>query len=463
MNVEGECSIWETATACYLGIGYALFCLYLKSIIGLAALGILVLFLGERYRKARGGNLGVPRGWLALAAFFSIILVLATGTLGLGYGSEQSDYKHHNKKLNDLSDMSWPVVYDEKWALNYYLAFFLPPAAFGKALSSYEAARVGWYLWTVVGVFLGFAQLFALFRTWKRGFAGVLILFFLFILYSGWDWLGWQIFRGRIPGFPHHLEWYLPGKAQYSSFITALVFSPHHFVPSLIVAPIALFGGAGTALVLIALSFAYSPFAAAGLLALWAAARIGREDGLPERGRIWTAVLLVIPSALFFSLHDPNRTVLPQYIFEAATVAGFLLCDLGPFIAAALILGAHKGRGGRTLAIIVLVLLVLPAFKYGNTRANDIVMRVSVPLLMGLMLLILSRLSKQSNRAVALAAVLMLLLGIATPLHELGRTSTGDFHYKPGKRSIDSMHWADIAGAVDFGSTPLDIITMPLW
>jgi hypothetical protein len=146
-----------------------------------------------------GGHLGSHRQVLALAA---LAVALAWFTGAGGFAHQTTDWFKHNAILHDLTEQPWPVAYrgEPDLGLSYYVAYYLPAAAVGKAFG-WWAANVALLAWTAVGTFLALAWVRELVGGTKRyamiaffGWCGLDIVGILvYPLVIGGSFVDWQV------------------------------------------------------------------------------------------------------------------------------------------------------------------------------------------------------------------------------------------------------------------------------
>lgn len=185
-------------------------------------------------------EVSVPAGSLVSLACFVVILLLISG-VGAFTGYQNGDPARSNAIMSDLVYNDWPVTYNDGGCVsvqNYYYAAFLIPALVGKAFMSFRVAEVVLFFWIALGmVLMGLFLLIVLNnRRWY--------VFLLLAGFSGLDVIGVIINQpGMFDGAVHLDHWakyanksYGNFIANYQSFGTAVNWSIHHYVTSMIVA-----------------------------------------------------------------------------------------------------------------------------------------------------------------------------------------------------------------------------------
>jgi hypothetical protein len=466
-SVRPGFTAWQLSSIAYLALPFLMFFAYQRSVASVLGLGGVVLAAAS-IRKAGMRRTGLPKRAVALCALLAAASAFLAGDMSWVYGLESYDWAKHNTVLNDLIRYDWPVRYTSDTSLNYYLALYLPAAAVGKASSSYYAAKVALSWWIVLGLFLGYVNVLEFLSIPGNRLAAAFLGMFLFISYSGWDWLTHLLVSGSVPPYPLHLEWGAGEyNAQYSSFVSALRFAPHHLIAALIVVPLALSLPASPLLCLLPVSALWSTLVPIGLLPVFIVRLLaisGKKFSLPAPKDLLSLLLACAPVVAFYAMHRPVDLA-PVVTITPNAYLIFLASELGPYVAAALILYPLIKPHRLLFFSAVCVLMVLPSLKWGREGFNDVVMRVSLPLLMSTVLLILRALFRERNRVASGLVVLLLLCGIPTPLHEFGAVAAGQQELKPPGEPI--IRWGGWMGAQYVGrvrsiNPVLDLMQRPL-
>ena len=384
---------------------------------------------------------------LVVSGLLALVWVAFSGVGGLGAPS--FDWVKHFSVLRDLIVERWPVIYQDPTTagiylgrpLVYYVGYYLPAAAFGKAFG-WTAGNVAIAVWTWLGLVLTFQWLGKLAR--PRSFA---LLIVLFVFFSGLDvvgnWLNGIAFK---PG--DHIEWWTDWFFQYPSNTSQLFWVPQHALPAWL----------GTSLLLDRLTDArpddlsrglavsyhwapllcliWSPFAVLGFIPLWSwNVWKNRREFLGHWSMLAFAVLAVL---IFGSFYRSNHAEFPKHeqisrlLQHPKGVAYYLeLVVLDVLIVSLLPLAVADRQPWRRLLWCCLgCLLVFPLYRIGHY--NDLVMRASMPVLFCLFLCWARALPlalQNRQRTVLLAAAAVYLLGAVTPMNEFLRTSRGlGFH-----------------------------------
>jgi hypothetical protein len=271
------------ASLIYLLLPVALFLAgWLRWTLALPLLALLLLALRaivrgtDRPVAVEGERIGRPGRRLRQLVPLLVIATLLLGMSGTGgVGYQDTDWLKHNAVLKDLIDRPWPVTYEfdgQQIPLVYYVAYYLPAAAVGKALG-WAAANWALLAWSLGGAILTLLwfQLLA-----RRADRRTLLLFAVF---SGLDIAG-QLFTRQViapirPEVGALLTWtHLEGWAvgwQYSANATLLFWVPNQALAGWLATGLIAYGLLNPsreldALFCTSLVAFWSPFVALGLL-----------------------------------------------------------------------------------------------------------------------------------------------------------------------------------------------------
>ncbi len=421
----------------YLALPVALFlCGWLKIWLGIPVAALLALAVVWHVRGEDAGDAVELGRWPAALAMLAALAlwVFLSGQGGYFYQS----YDHHwrNAIFHDLIDQPWPVRYEQTGAaLVYYLVYWLPAAAVGKAFG-WAAANAALYLWSLLGV--GLCALLLLRELQARTLGERLLIVAALALFSGLDVLGMamqQMSTGRANW--QHLEWWA-GYYQFSSNSTQLFWVYNQTVaPWLATVLLLRQRRAGGMALLCALTLPYAPMPFVGLLPLALAQVVRALRGRARDFWPWlrgalepqtaAALAIGIVFALYFSSNaaagsgrSPWFWASAQPLWAAVSMYGFfLLLEVG----VPLLVLWHCDHRQPMLRAVAATLALCPLFAVG--QASDFCMRASIPALMVLMVLCLRALLDARRvrrfRPAIVALALCLLLGAATPLTEIKR------------------------------------------
>ena len=382
-------SLLDVATGAYLALPVLAFCMWFKPVF---AMGLAAMLCYGFHRAVSGADwrrLDLPIPVLAALALLALAWVSLGGAGHFFYANH--DWLTRDAVLRDLSLTGWPPSYETSQAaplilrapLGYYLPASLAGAAWG-----IHFANMALYVWTSLGFFLVLAGAVSLFETSRQRILCTALL----LLFGGLDLPGQVMLWRTVPELGQHLEWW-SGFAQYSSNSTLLYWVPNHALPAWLAMLLILRHWrkpelAGIAPLLGSCVPFWSPLAAIGSLPFFLLGIDWCRDFrkiaslrtlLPSAfvalvcARYLTMGSAHIPGGWLFDGSNKGEAFLSLY-------AVFCLLEFG--ILAMVLLRLRAFGMAQTLAVIVLCLLPLYRFGYGN----DFVMRASIPALLVLAL-----------------------------------------------------------------------------
>lgn len=175
---------------------------------------------------------------IAIAAVIALVWCFIGGQGGFLH--QTTDHNMRNAIFRDMIRFPWPVIYDGDQILSYYIAQWIVPALFGKAVLSmtgsvnaaFMAGRIALLIWSSVGIFI--ALLLVSLITASNQKARIILSSLMLIFFSGLDIIGSLFYRNTTSFF--HLEWWAGNNfAQFSSFTTCLFWVYNQFIVSLII------------------------------------------------------------------------------------------------------------------------------------------------------------------------------------------------------------------------------------
>ena len=416
-----------------------------------AALAAACALHGRRAAEANFFGDGEDALRLSVWALLAVIACALLWTFFSGIGGmfyQNEDHYGRNAILHDLLEHPWPVRFEgTRYALTYYIAYWMLPALAGKGAALlggegmlWPVANAALFVQTVWFLVLIFLLLLSLVRA--RTLAPACVALLIFVMFSGMD----ALMAGFIDDWNNQIEWWAE-TYQFSSNTTCLFWVYNQAVPAwlafllLLDAPRDVGGFALVGL----LSFPYAPFPFAGLAVAMAAQALAllvsacRGQG-PVRGasallrtclsaRNLLACAAVIPLFLPYFASNQASSDAPLhvqpllYAFSPRTAFfRLLLFELVEFGALALVLGARWRKSPLFLASIV-TLVLAPLLRMGYKA--DFGMRVSIPALTLLCVLsvrfLLDARVRRQDRYAAGVLSLLLLIGSVTPLLEFER------------------------------------------
>lgn len=178
----------------------------------------------------------VPR-YILYILMVSIAVVLLLVGCGAITGFQSGDVARSNAVLSDLVFYKWPVIYSSGGnisTLNYYLAYFLPPAFIGKLFGSLRIAEIATFFWSILGFYLGGMMMLLATKAQKAK------IIWLFFGYSGLDVVGYTITHAGLFNGTMHLDHWARSIGQdfianYQSMGTGLNWSLQHYIPIFII------------------------------------------------------------------------------------------------------------------------------------------------------------------------------------------------------------------------------------
>lgn len=438
---------------------------------------------------------------VVLATVFSVI----TGA-GIGYFHQAGDWHKHNAVFLGLIERQWPVYYSTEAGaapLVYYVAYYLPAAAVGKAFG-WLAANWALFIWNTLGLVL--AAMWFVVLAEKRGL-WIPIIFFIF---SGLDYFGasaniidrvnpesfpqwsdisgWIVFLKRVcidyvlleVFFNQQVTEFWSGGFQYSCNMAHLFWSPNQALAGWILAGMVfrLFGRPSlknNVLILLSFSLLWGPFITIGLLPFLAAdffagsakksANENGSEGFLTRIREYltagnaSAAVVFLFAGLFFLAKFSGSPLGPVqdrhgFIFSGGAgqvfdriglLVSFCVLEFGVF-AVLIFAGGSARRSGRGLLAVVsvAVLLILPLYRYGYY--NDLMVRASIPALFALSVFVARAVyDERAAKTVRLLLVLFLLIGSISAMVEIKRNTAVMCErpdlafYIPVKGSVDDL------------------------
>ena len=412
---------------------------------------------------------------VAAAAACWVMLTPAGGVFDI----DLPDWTEHQTTLLDLVRYPWPTFLHDPFRvyvpeevhsfplLRYYLGYYMTPGLAGHWLGP---SVLNWAvpLWTWLGVALILRMFTRERRGWGIALAAAVIIFFsgmdiLRMMLTGeWRLIDVQVERDGLPGIGvgvDHLEWLgLWGVAtQYSSNMTALMWSPQHFIPAgLYVLLMLQLRGHRRFLavsgVLLAAAPFWSTFVAVGLLPLIAA--LLWKNGVRPFLR-WPNLILAVPLAALTALYlTSGQTDFPrEWIWEryewsllARWAPMFYLSEFLLLTALLWVLRPNLRREPFFIACIA-TLLLLPLYYFGYR--GDLGLRASLPSLLLLCWYCAETIAERVHirsggrggrrYSVGIACmVAVLALGSATALVELARATNNDSWLRYDVRYADS-------------------------
>ena len=203
--------VLELLTVAYLIlpvlIYYFTFTKWIFSLLAILAL-FLIVFASIKFKSVNPKNkLKLFSSKKSVVIFFITLLIICLWLFLTGVGDftyQQTDYLKHNTILKDLIANEWPFAYSTETQTQpfvYYFAYYIPAALIGK-IAGFTSANITFYIWTFIGVTLGFSWIFKFLK--RVSLCPVIVL----ICFGGLDFLGHIITNGALPPIGTHLEWW---------------------------------------------------------------------------------------------------------------------------------------------------------------------------------------------------------------------------------------------------------------
>lgn len=372
-------------------------------------------------------------------AVIGIIALLWVYFSGIGnFTYQNSDYWARNPIFRDLSEQSWPVIFDlskeseivqsicgnEKVAFSYYFCWWLPVSFLSKLFGMNSFVRnIFLYFWAVLGIL---EIIYLLCRKLaKCSWAIPTIMIF----FSGLDIIVWWLHNQGGFSWTNHIEWWA-SYFQYSANTTQLYWVFNQSIPIwLTMALILQFDSSKYVAALGSLVFAYSPWATFGVVPFAVAATIKDKKSFRKAINVINilvpAIMLLIFGTFYlassgsdgkigiiFSFHqNEKKRVLANYIV-------FVLLEFGIYFL------TMKTRA-RKYEYYWITLVELFIFPLVIIRDGNFIMRGSIPALFLLMYYVMRFLLEEDTEQVKQSKkilIALLCIGAITPLCEINRS-----------------------------------------
>ncbi|MBR4667580.1 MAG: hypothetical protein IKO76_02345 [Butyrivibrio sp.] len=449
----------------------------------LIALPLIVLFIFAGFKlwtELRDDSIALinkdTSAFWILTTALAFIWVYFSGIGSFVY--QNWDFWARNPFFRDLATYKWPVYYDlstqsdvvqkicgtEKVTLIYYFCWWLPVAGLANVLQLGEVSRNCLLaLWAAIGVFDVFYLLCRKLNkcSWKIPVC--------FMMFSGLDGLAELLLRGGETQFIDHIEWWAEF-FQYSCNTTLIFWVFNQAIPVWIL--MALFlqlksnKNIGT---LLALSFAYSPWAALGVFPIAAVASLKKgkiKSILNPANLLIPCAMLVVFGCFYLGWSGPKGNVGLLFSFNAADNWRILFCYLIFILVEVLVYFFILGKYAMQKELYGIVLFELVIIPLIVVHDCNFVMRGSIPALFILYFYVISFLldyeadKKPEWKMRYIALVAALIIGSLTPMHEIARTvkntmTNDDFLYDPvvsfGNVQTDDEYLIDLAKQLSYG------------
>lgn len=377
--------------------------------------------------------------------FVVLIIMLWVYLSGIGkFVFQNTDHDCRNPIFEILVNYSWPATREmfsstgtDVKGLIYYIGFWLPAAVVGK-LFGMTAGYCFQAVWAVIGVFIFYLLISSVvqeIRIWPL---------VTFIFFSGIDIVGYYLVNGTLAGVTGTYQLEIWGTSQYSSFTTQLFWVFNQALPAWIILMLIYVQKKNRYIVLLmgcVLISSTLPFI--GMLPFVVYFVFPRKyDGY--KGKMWWKEWLTdtfsvenvigggiagIVTAFYLFGNEAGQTFVPA--MEGKDPRGFLfmyvlfiIIEAGCYFVA---IYPYKKRNP-LFYISFAWLCICPWIQVGY--GSDFCMRASIPALVILYLLVIETLKaswKDKNWKVFVGLMVLLIIGSATPLHEINRTTNQTF------------------------------------
>lgn len=411
---------------------------WLKLPIALLCCGIMGGFfwkLHHSFTYKKMINAETKAFWIGII-FISAIWVYFSGIGSFVY--QNSDYWVRNPIFGDLSNYSWPIVYDLSVesdvvksicgdgtvAFSYYFCWWLPVAAVSKIFGlGYTARNILLYFWAVLGII---EIIYLLCRKLSKC---SWIIPVIMVLFSGLDVVPYLICNNVLP-VTSHIEWWA-NYFQYSSNTTQLFWVFNQSIPIWLIIALLLQLDEGKYVAgLLSLAFAYSPWATFGMVPI---AIVGSFRNNGNKKQVFNTLNILVPLVMLlvfgsfymngngskgtvgfiFTLHpDETRRILFTYLL-------FLFLEFGVYF-----LIIHIRAKKYDFYWVTLIELIL--FPLFIIRDGNFIMRGGIPALFLTMYYVIRYLLEYYSNSDAKIRnwilVVVLCVGCFTPVTEFNRT-----------------------------------------
>ncbi len=378
----------------------------------------------------------------ASALLCALVLGLWVWSAGIGgYVWGNIDHLERNTVFKMLVERSGPLYSmgtlgippdAEPSIMSYYIGFYLPAALVGK-LTSLRVAFFALWCWSFFGICLVYYLLCA---KLKRLMVWPVLVF---VFFSGADAIG-VILRnlnhpGAIPFWSPVSNFEQWSAYNYSCQTSHLYWAYNQVVPAWIATMLLLCGIPASCSLFVASTLminATFPFVGLCVLAgafAWVSLPDADKKPVVKKVERWIQSFLSVPNII-----GPVVIGIPSFLYLSENTAGshfslrfhytYFLFVLFEVVVLVLPFIRSKSRDVVFWTVFV-TLLLLPFGKVGYGSAGDFYVRTSIPFLFVIMFwyvnAIFEAIEKHAFRN-AVVPVAILLLGIATPLHEMSRT-----------------------------------------
>lgn len=307
------------------------------------AVFVFALFV---YRFVVGGISESEDVILRTPKYYWIISIIALGfwvyLSGIGnFCYQNTDFWVRNPVYNDLCGLNWPIYYElssepefvknligyDRVFFSYYFAWWLVPAAISKLFGAQAIiSNLILYFYALTGALLAFYLLCRI--TNKCSYKNLLI----FIFFSGLDVIVYFILNQKIP-FDQHIEW-SSTFFQFPSNTTLLFWVFNQCIPVWIITELMMLSvDEGLTLAIGSLTFAYSPWAAIGIIPVAVYRALTGEKSIGYKikrtfsfSNIFVPLLMLVSFGTFYSTNGNNQvSFMPLFYASDTSVQKWLM------------------------------------------------------------------------------------------------------------------------------------------
>ena len=425
------------------------------AIFAISCLFVAFIYIANCDKKSKKNNvMYISKEMLIAILICSLLWCFLAGIGGFYYQSD--DHNLRNAIFRDLINYDWPVVYDKKYALVYYIGQWLIPALFGKMFLNisesvaWSIGNIALYIWSMLGIFLFILLIyFAIGKNTNKNIISgkiFIICIIILIFFSGMDIIGivLQCITNRKLILIDHIESW-SGFWEYSSITTCLFWVYNQVIVAWIAILLYLNEEELSIYALIGcMTLPFSPIPFLGMIPYFILNVIKKviiqfkskeyKKVIKEIFSIPNlAVLGILPIIIIY--YSSNLTVnndgfgVSNGFIERGIIKSiiiiilFIILEFGAY---ALLLWKDNKRN-MNYYISVISLMLIPFFRLGSS--SDFTMRTSIPSLSVLAVLVLCLIVKiYDNRKINTKSnligkllVFTLLIGSITPIFEYAR------------------------------------------
>lgn len=159
---------------------------WIKAIISIPVTIVLLIALYKYYKSYKPNIENVEPIYISMKMFFALFIIVCAIACILGwtgFAKQTGDFIKHNSVLQDLTNKSWPVYYNntgQTSMLTYYIGQYLFPALIGKIFSSQYLTIFINCIWYMFGLFIAILGIFKITKADKTSKQIIALITFLF-------------------------------------------------------------------------------------------------------------------------------------------------------------------------------------------------------------------------------------------------------------------------------------------